>query len=553
MITLKRKYLRIFIVTTVLLLIISTGALFLLHAYLPEVISERIREELKQQLNPTTDELYEFQINEVKFSTFFTTISIPGILLYPPENFLKDDPHKFPLQIYKAEISDLKASFFPFLFLAAGMKNVNFKMVQAESIFLRIYTNTHGKEISDKNADNNNIESLGFERVRIGEIKIEQLALSDTSQILFDASQIQLLGRIILPGTENLVSENIQMEEYHLAISSTGFSNSRSLFLFQTDTVSINGNEGIISVSRAKMVPRHSKQEFHKHIKFEAERIEAYIERIELDGFNINRAISEEVIAFSKITLGGGEVDVLRDRRPPFNDEQRPAMPSRMISELPVGLLIREININKTDVFYSEVLDNSDASGVSEITGKIPFERLEVTISNLSNLADSLDSDSIMHISAQADIFENTRLKSEFKYNLKDINGGYSASGELTTLDFEVINPVLYPITGIKVKEGIHKNSKFYFSGNDIESSGELYMTWTDLLLDITPDAGGFISSITRFAGKNLYHSDRIDNADDPSGEIEFDRDVTRFAFHYWWNCYLSGIKNSVLRDHVPL
>ena len=79
-------------------------------------------------------------------------------------------------------------------------------------------------------------------------------------------------------------------------------------------------------------------------------------------------------------------------------------------------------------------------------------------------------------------------------------------------------------------------------------------MKWNDLLLDFTTEAGDVITGITKSLGKIIYHQSNPDNVNnDPSGEIYYERDIRRFVFHYWWNCYLSGIKNSVLLDFVPL
>ena len=79
-------------------------------------------------------------------------------------------------------------------------------------------------------------------------------------------------------------------------------------------------------------------------------------------------------------------------------------------------------------------------------------------------------------------------------------------------------------------------------------------MEWNDLSLNFTPEAGDVITGITQSSGKMIYHQSNPDNVNkEPSGGIYFERDISRFVFNYWWNCYLSGIKNSVLHDFVTL
>jgi hypothetical protein len=145
-------------------------------------------------------------------------------------------------------------------------------------------------------------------------------------------------------------------------------------------------------------------------------------------------------------------------------------------------------------------------------------------------------------------------LRADFRYNLSDINGVFTADVELSEFLFDIINPAIYPFAGIEISERIHTSSVLSFIGNDVKSSGELYMTWNDLLFNITPEAGEFLTGITKSLGKTIYHPSSPDTAKNaPSGEMYFGRDIKRFVFHYWWNCYLSGIKNSVLHHSVPL
>lgn len=302
------------------------------------------------------------------------------------------------------------------------------------------------------------------------------------------------------------------------------------------------------------MLLKYPREAFYRHVDFETDRIETHLDNIEIKGFQTHKKHGRRGLMISQVTIRNGVIDVFRDRRPPFNKEQRPTLLTKLIITAPVDLFIAGINISKTDILYSEFPENGSGPGFHEAAGNLPFKSLEANVRNITNIADSLDKDSIMHVSAEAFIFDDAILRADFNYNLNDIDGGYSAEAEISEFRFETINPALYPLTGIKVSEGVHKSSVFSFSGNDVESSGELYMEWNDLLLDFTPEAGDFITGITKSLGKIIYHQSNPDNVNNnPSGEIYYERDIRRFVFHYWWNCYLSGIKNSVLLDFVPL
>jgi hypothetical protein len=302
------------------------------------------------------------------------------------------------------------------------------------------------------------------------------------------------------------------------------------------------------------MIPLHGRQEFYRHLEFQSERVDAFIENITATGFHIYSAGQNPVFIFSRVSLSGGKIEIFRDRRPPFDEERRPKMPARLIATSTTRFYTENVEISDIDIIYSEFPEEADPSEFENSIGMVEFINLKASISNITNLSDSLSIDSIMHIAASAEIFNTGRLSMEIIYNLKDINGGYMARGTLGKMDLEAINPALYPLTGIKVEEGVHHGSEFSFSGNDEKSEGILKMSWSGLLIDLTPDAGNFLSSLTRFAGRTFLYrpSGSPDSNNSAGGEIYFERDTTRFVFHYWWNCYLSGILDNVIRDLAP-
>jgi hypothetical protein len=74
-------------------------------------------------------------------------------------------------------------------------------------------------------------------------------------------------------------------------------------------------------------------------------------------------------------------------------------------------------------------------------------------------------------------------------------------------------------------------------------------MLYTDLDIILEPERSELRQTIGDWAGRNIlyYPSNPHDNTE-RKGEIYFERDPSRFVFHYWWQCYLSGIKNTVQR-----
>jgi len=524
----KKRDARLILFIAVPVVIVALGILFI-QAYLPGVITRYIEntleEEIGSQLDQASGDVLEINVEKLKFNAFPITVSTPGISLYAATDVYNEDGsavlHNY---VHEAGVINLEISLKPLVLIALGQKKFNINRLRADSVYFST------KYLSEEPGDVLN----SHRKIHAGQIRFE--------------------GKIELPDDDSNGLENLTLEKHSFQAANLSAYLPEDLYSYHIDSISFDGTMNTISMEKIKMLPNHPREEFYRHVDFETDRIETHLDNIEIKGLQTHKKHGRRGLMISRINIRNGVVDVFRDRRPPFNEEQRPAMPVKLIMTAPVDLFIAEINISETDILYSEFPGDDSESEFHEAAGNVPFNRLEATVRNITNIADSLQKDSIMHIRAETFIFDDAILRADFRYNLNDINGGYIADAELSELRFETINPALYPLTGIKVSEGIHKSSVFSFTGNDVESRGALYMEWSDLSLNFTPEAGDVIAGITNTMGKLIYHQSNPDDVNkSPAGDIYYERDVSRFVFNYWWNCYLSGIKNSVLHDFVPL
>ncbi len=524
----KKRHARITLIIVVPVLIIALGILVIqvfLRSAITSYVENTLEEEIGSKLDQEPGDVLDLHVEKLKFNAFPITVSTQGISLYAATDVYDEDGSALLCKhVYEADVINFEISLKPLVLIALGRKKFNISRLWADSVYFST------KCISEEPG-----------------VILNSLQKIHTGQIRFK-------GKIELPGNDGNGLENLTLEEHSFQAVNLSVFFPQNLYSFHIDSISIDGPMNTISIEKIKVLPNHKKEDFYQYVEYETDRIETHLDNIEIRGLRTHKTEGRRGLMISRVDIKNGVIDVFRDRRPPFNEEQRPVMPARLIKTAPVDLFVAEINISETDILYSEFPGDDSESGFQEAAGNVPFKRLKATVRNITNIADSLDKDSIMHISAEAFIFDDAHLRADFIYNLNDVNGGYSADAELSEFRFETINPALYPLAGIKAADGIHKSSVFTFTGNDVESRGELFMEWNDLMLNFTPEAGDVITGITQSVGKLIYRQSNPDNVnEEPSGEIYFERDISRFVFNYWWNCYLSGIKNSVLHDFVPL
>ena len=524
----KKKYTKLIFFIAVPVLVFALGTLFYqvyLRSALTSYVENLLKEKIANHLDLTSGDLPDVNVQKLKLNVFPITVSTPEISIYAATKVYYEDCSAMPCNyVYEAGVINLEISLKPLVLIALGKRKFNINRLQADSVYFS------SESFSEEPGDVLN------------------------SQLKIQSGPIHFKGEIELSDHESNVMDNLTFEKYSFQAANLSAYLPQNLNSYHIDSISFDGIRETISIEKIKILPIHPKEELYRHVDFETNRIETHLDYIEIKGFDTHKKDGRMGFVISQVNIRNGFIDVFRDKRPPFNKERRPVMPTRLILSAPIDLFIAEINISETDIIYSEFPEGGSEFEFHEAAGKVFFNSLEATVKNMTNIADSLQKDSIMHISAEAIAFDDAILRAEFIYNLKDINGGYSAKAELSELRFETINPALYPLTGIMVSRGIHKKSVFSFTGNDVESSGELCMEWNDLSMNLTPESGIVITGIVQSLGTLLYHQSNPNNRNkSPCGEIYYERDITRFVFHYWWHCYFSGIKNSVLYGFVPL
>ncbi|MFO7864669.1 MAG: hypothetical protein R6U85_11750 [Salinivirgaceae bacterium] len=524
----KKRHTRLVSFIAVPVLIFAMGVLFIpviFSSAITRYIENTVEKKIGSQLDQASGDSLSINIQELKFSLFPITVSTPEISVYAATNALNKNSTALPCNyVYEAAVINLEISLKPLVLIALGFKNLNVNRLQSDNIYFST------KCLSKKTG------------------------AAFNSRLKIQSGPILFKGKIELPAQDNNGVENLKFKQHSFQAANLSFISSQNLYSFHIDSISFDGSMKTLNLEKVKMLPKYAKEELYRHVDFETNSIETRLDNIEIKGLQTQIENGKRGLMISRINIRNGLIDVFRDKRPPFNMERRPAMPARLILSAPIDLFIAEINISQTSILYSQFPENGSESEFHESSGNLSFNRLSATVRNITNIADSLQQDSIMHIIAEAHIYDVALLRADFRYNLKDIDGGYMAEVNVSEFQFETINPVLYPLTGIKVARGTHKSSLLSFTGNDTESNGELYMEWDDLMLNFKPKTSGLITDITNSFGKIIYNQSNPDDATkSPTGSIYYKRDISRFVFHYWWNCYLSGIKNSVLPDFVPL
>ena len=546
----KTSWKKLFMIIAAIALILIMTALVFSRFFLPQIITTAVQKNLQTQFEKQRSGFYEITVTRAVMELNPLCIVFPSISIAPRLQDMSEIAQEtLPNNIISVRADNLRLSPTALFSLARKKQHRNLARIHLGFLDLEISHNPASLDTLPSPSAPEKIWSIRCDDFSIARAFLQYNFLSDTIENIFFADNISVATSISIKKEEYGEKPRIEFPAINLHTGSLGFTPTNSLYKYSSDGISFDGRASTLTASNLKITPLYDEHEFQNHITHQTDMANVLIKSVTFSGLEIHPLINENILSCRHISIEGGEADIFRDRSLTLDLQRRPLMPVRRIQEAPFFVDIATLSLENFSIIYSERPENKTTKGY------VDFRELSASLRNISNLPEKLQNDSLMTIEARAQVFGSAMLKAGFVYNLKDSSGGFTAKGELERLNFSAINPALVPLTGIKIEAGTHHHSLFHFSGNDFHASGTLQMRYQGLALDLEPSGSQIRRTIVGWLGRNLvYHPHNpATNSNLRIGTIDFERDPSRFVFHYWWNAYLTGIKHSVLRDNASI
>jgi hypothetical protein len=545
----RRKKLRVVLFVVAGIVFLLLAAVIVVHFVLPQRIQEQLQQELVKTLEQQHPDLYRVEVDEVTFSPLLRRMQVGSLKVVPDSGKLTaDEAAGLPRDIFRLEAENLEIGVNGLLDVVRERSDIVFSQIAAQNVLLHWISNPQGTETGSGN-DNSGWQpqTVQVRNLEVAVSKMENRQLGGPENPVVSTGSGRITGNIRYRLKNNEQDAQLSMSNQTLRLADIVVQPPEDLSRYRCDSLMLNGDPQTLELFGIYLEPLFDKQEFQKQIRYQTDRVEGRVQQARLYGFVLDELIGSKNFFADSLEIEDARLEVFRDRNLPHDTERRPPLPSRLINEAGLPLYLGKVLVYELDVVYQELPEDGSEEGA------VPFIGLSAELRNITNVKDSLMQDSIMLVDARARVFGEPELHAIFHYNLQDIQGGYQAQGTLETFSFETINQAVYPLAGVKAAGGRHQQTRFEFSGNDLKSKGSLTLRYSGLDVDLDPEGGELRRAIANWAGSALvYHRDNPSNDDEPrEGEIKFERDPTRFVFHYWWNAFLTGVRSTVLRDVV--
>jgi hypothetical protein len=305
-------------------------------------------------------------------------------------------------------------------------------------------------------------------------------------------------------------------------------------------SIKINSSEKKLSVDSFLLRPNYPKYRFARKVGKQTDRFNAFIQKIDVDGLDYNALIDSSFVA-STIKITSGEVLAFRDKRMPFKETQHKPLPVAALKKLSFNVEVDTIKIKDSKITYEEFPEDGFQSG------KIPFENLNATISNVNSRA-YYNKSKYAKLEASAKLMGRGLIEASFLLPLEG-NQLYNAKGKITNMSLHHLNPVLENLAFVSIEAGKLNSLDFNFDYNDKVSTGTLIINYENLKMKgLKKQKETIENELKTFLLNTFLKSDKDKSVPTAkrTGEISFERDTKRQVFNFWWKSLFSGIKETL-------
>ena len=291
--------------------------------------------------------------------------------------------------------------------------------------------------------------------------------------------------------------------------------------------------------------PLYSKKEFSKQIRFQKERFDMKAGKVTFSGADFYLFLTRGKVQIRKIAVDQAQIHLYRDKKVPFNHQQRPLFPHQALKKLPGKLNIDTIRILNSFFEYSE-------------SSPVMTQPLIVYFSDFSG--------TITHVTNQPVLWQKFGMKAylsgrlmdrapfylRFYFPMTSVRDTFYFNGAVNgPVAFHYFNPAIYPASGLKFKSGVLDKMTFKGSGSPRYGTGTMTMLYHNMELVATKKKDRKASNklmswgVNKMVRKN--NPRKGDQKEIKTVSMFFQRDVEKGFGNFLWKTLFSGMKATML------
>lgn len=384
------------------------------------------------------------------------------------------------------------------------------------------------------------IDQLKINRLRLNNV---DLGLNWFEKKLVDRKFNVAFNDILINETQR--PENfLHASEFEISTTKLQTESKNGMYHFSADSLIFNSVKHNVLLKNIAIKPLLNLEEFNRKSVYQTDYTEVSTSHIELKGLDEKAWLQNNIIDADSIIIGQTNASILRNKRLPFNVNQRPPWPQDLLLNIKQPFVFDALILKPSTLIYSELMEFSDEPG------QISFNQLHLKSSRITNIKKLLNENSQFTVWAGSHIMNQSLLSATFEFDLTDKNYSHKVIGKLEPVSMIPFNAIVEKSAPFSIETGQINRFEFNISLDNENASGELIFSFDNFkinVLDINEE------EIKKLKFATFWANTMVLNTQYPKGNVElqpilinYTRDEQRSVINYWWKSIYTAAKHAI-------
>ncbi|WP_454803584.1 hypothetical protein [Mucilaginibacter phyllosphaerae] len=514
------------------------------------ILAPKLSGKLKEAVLDGTDSLYHIDFSNLDLNVLKGKAVLYDIILKPNlsvyENMKKQGTA--PSKLYELRVDRLIISNAHPLEIYFK-KKVNIGLIALNSPQIQISKYADKDTDTAKKKDNRTLYqkiAKTFKLVHVGEILFTDINYKQNNYTgpkvatsTLREMDVKATDLLIDSASQTDTSRFLFCKDVSTEIKNYSSRSASGLYTFKVKSVKLSTQTKKLTVAGLYLTPIDVKTFFTKS---KSDRYTVHLQSITLNDFDYSNYQKTQSIDVKKLVIDKGFFEVFSNYNGKLPTTDRlvtfPNWAIRHALKMPVN--IDTLDLKRMAFVYSQL------NKKPQKFGRLKFNNINGRLLNLTNRKDLLKQNNLATANISSYFMGKAKLNVHFVFNLTDADYSYSYKGHLAPMNMVDVNPVLMPLSTVKITSGMANSFDFNVHSTQKASKGTVSFLYKDLKVDVLRADYSKNSLISTLANAIVL---KHDNPDDGSktprlANIVYIRPANFPFFKTVWFVLLNGIKS---------
>lgn len=381
--------------------------------------------------------------------------------------------------------------------------------------------------------------AIGKFELRLGYVSYEQRTQDDTVSYRMKGLRWQM-DNCEMNSSPKAQYPRCYCRDMHISLEAFRNRFAQGSQLLQADSLYLDSQTGIVSLGQIALLPQYPMEEFAAKSPGHTDWTRITTGKITLYRWNMQRLMQDRFLEADSIVLRGAEIASFKNRQ--IKQPQRvKRLFYQSVQQFPLRFAVHRVNLKDIGVDYFEL------SPKGNTPGKISFNRLNGRFYDLTNVVTGEQTH--YTLKAQGRLMDRGLMQATFRLPIASTDDHFGVEGRLSPMSITDLNPMIEPLTKIKVISGEVEALNFRIIGNSKQSQMDMVFLYKDLKVRLLKEKDGEVqvrSFLTNLANGILLIENNPNARGERKVEATAERDIYRSQFNYLWRSLLAGLKKTI-------